>query len=66
MAAGVDEVALDAFGATLLGLKPEAVGFIGEAERSQLGRSDYQEPQAGRGRRLGGRLGAPGRNRRRV
>ena len=42
VAAGIDEVALDAFGASLLGLKPEAVGFIGEAERSGLGRSDYK------------------------
>ena len=42
VAAGGDEVALDAFGASLLGLEPEAVGFIGEAERAHLGRSDYR------------------------
>jgi uncharacterized protein (DUF362 family) len=42
VAAGVDEVALDAFGASLLGLKPEAVGFIIEAEKLGLGRSDYK------------------------
>ncbi len=42
VAAGVDEVALDAFGASLLGLAPADVGAIAEAERRKLGRSDYK------------------------
>jgi len=42
VAVGVDEVALDAFGCTLLGLTPTAVGFVAEAARRGLGRADYQ------------------------
>jgi uncharacterized protein (DUF362 family) len=42
LAASTDEVALDAFGAGLLGLKPDAVGFIGEGERAGLGVADYR------------------------
>jgi uncharacterized protein (DUF362 family) len=38
--AGVDPVLLDAWGARQLGLEPAALGFIVEAERRGLGRSD--------------------------
>ena len=37
VAAGTDQVAIDAFGATLLGLKPEDVGYIVEANARKLG-----------------------------
>ncbi|MCC7385877.1 MAG: DUF362 domain-containing protein [Deltaproteobacteria bacterium] len=40
--AGVDEVALDAFGATLLGLRGEDLAFLREAEKLGLGRIDYR------------------------
>ncbi|MFH0901869.1 MAG: DUF362 domain-containing protein [Pseudomonadota bacterium] len=40
--AGVDEVALDAYGATLLGLDPQDVGFIVEGEKQGLGKADYK------------------------
>jgi len=42
IAAGVNEVALDAFGATLLDLDPMAVEFIAEAERRGLGTADFR------------------------
>ncbi len=42
VAAGVDEVALDAFGATLFGLSPAEVGSITAAEKLGLGTSDYE------------------------
>jgi uncharacterized protein (DUF362 family) len=42
IAAGMDEVALDAFGCTLLGLKPESVGFVIEGQKAGLGRPDYK------------------------
>lgn len=42
VAVSTDEVALDAFGAGLIGLSPEAVGFIGEGEKAGLGRADFK------------------------
>jgi uncharacterized protein (DUF362 family) len=42
VAAGVDQVAMDAYGATLLGLRPAEIGFISEAQRRGLGTMDYQ------------------------
>lgn len=42
VAAGVDEVALDAFGCTLLGLDPATVGFVVEGARRGLGRADFK------------------------
>jgi uncharacterized protein (DUF362 family) len=39
--AGTDQVAVDAFGATLLGHKPGEVGHIAEAARRKLGTLDY-------------------------
>jgi len=42
VAAAVDPVALDAFGASLLGLAPAEVAFIVEAEKAGLGRSDWR------------------------
>lgn len=40
--AAVDQVAVDAFGASLLGLAPADVGFITEAEKAGIGRSDFR------------------------
>ena len=42
VAAGTDEVALDAFGATLLGLEPSNVGFIIEGMKAGLGTPRWQ------------------------
>jgi uncharacterized protein (DUF362 family) len=42
IAASGDEVALDAFGASLLGLEPTAVGSIALGEQAGLGRADYK------------------------
>lgn len=42
IAAGVDEVALDAFGATLLGLTAGDVGSIAEGMKAGLGTSDWK------------------------
>jgi len=42
VAVGVDEVALDAFGAELLGADRSEVGFIAEGEKAGLGVSDYR------------------------
>ena len=42
IAAGMDEVALDAFGATLLGLTAQAVASIAAGEAAGLGRADYR------------------------
>ncbi len=42
VAAGSDEVAIDAFGVTLLGRKPEEIAFIGLAEKKGLGTADYR------------------------
>ncbi|MDZ7263194.1 MAG: DUF362 domain-containing protein [candidate division KSB1 bacterium] len=41
--AGADPVAVDAYGATLFGLKPENLGFLQEAQRRNLGRMDIQK-----------------------
>jgi uncharacterized protein (DUF362 family) len=40
--AGVDQVAVDAFGATLLGLKPQDIGYIVEASNRKLGTMDFE------------------------
>ncbi len=40
--AGVDPVAIDAFGGTLLGLTPDDLPHIAQAERLGLGRRDWQ------------------------
>lgn len=42
VAVAVDQVAIDAFGAELLGLTPSEVGFIVEAEKAGLGVSDWK------------------------
>lgn len=42
LAASTDEVALDAWGITLLGVTREAAQFIDEAEKAGLGKSDYK------------------------
>jgi uncharacterized protein (DUF362 family) len=42
VAAGTDEVALDAFGATLLGLDPNNVGFVIEGMKAGLGTPHWQ------------------------
>jgi uncharacterized protein (DUF362 family) len=42
VAAGVDQVAVDAFGATILGLKPADIGAVVEGHRRGLGTMDYQ------------------------
>ncbi|MBN1959706.1 MAG: DUF362 domain-containing protein [Deltaproteobacteria bacterium] len=42
IAAGIDEVALDAFGATLLERSPDELSFIAVGEKAGLGRSDYK------------------------
>jgi uncharacterized protein (DUF362 family) len=39
---GVDQVAIDAFGSTLFGLKPDALGYVREGVRSGLGRADIE------------------------
>ena len=41
VAAGTDQVALDAFASTLLGHKPESIGHILEASKRGLGTIDY-------------------------
>jgi uncharacterized protein (DUF362 family) len=43
--AGVDQVAVDAVGATLLGLKPQDVGYIVEANARRLGTINFQSLQ---------------------
>ena len=42
IAASADEVALDAFGLTLLGVKTDDVAFIAEAEKAGLGKADWK------------------------
>ncbi len=42
VAAGTDQVAIDAFGATLLGLKPQDVGYIVEAGARKLGTMAFE------------------------
>jgi len=41
VAAGTDQVAIDAFGASLLGHTPDAIGYIVEAAARGLGTADY-------------------------
>ncbi len=42
IAVGTDQVAVDAFGATLLGLKPPDIGYIKEADSRGMGRMDFE------------------------
>jgi uncharacterized protein (DUF362 family) len=42
IAVSSDEVALDAFGAGLLGLSPTSLGFIVEAQKAGLGTSEWR------------------------
>ena len=42
VAAGIDIVALDAWGAELMGKKPEEVGTIVKGEEAGLGKIDYR------------------------
>jgi uncharacterized protein (DUF362 family) len=42
VAAGTDQVAVDALGATLLGAKPSDIGHIVEAQARGLGKMDYE------------------------
>jgi uncharacterized protein (DUF362 family) len=42
VAAGVDQVAMDACGAALLGLRPAEIGYISEAHLRGLGTMDFQ------------------------
>jgi uncharacterized protein (DUF362 family) len=39
--AGTDQVAIDAFGASLLSLRPEQIPYIAEAARRGLGTANY-------------------------
>jgi uncharacterized protein (DUF362 family) len=41
VAASVDQVAIDAWAATLLGQKPEQIGYVAEAARRGLGALDF-------------------------
>jgi uncharacterized protein (DUF362 family) len=41
--AGVDPVAVDAYGVRFLGLKPEAVGMIPRSEKHGLGTANMEE-----------------------
>jgi uncharacterized protein (DUF362 family) len=45
VAAGIDQVAVDAFGATLLGLKAQDVGYIVEASNRRLGTMAFESLQ---------------------
>jgi uncharacterized protein (DUF362 family) len=40
--AGVDQVAVDAFGATLLGMRPQDINYIVEASNRKLGTMDFE------------------------
>ncbi len=42
VAAGTDQVAIDAFGATLLGYRPEEIGYIVEGNARRLGTSNFE------------------------
>jgi len=42
VAAGTDQVAIDAFGATMLGLKPQEIGYVVEAHARGLGTMDFE------------------------
>jgi len=43
--AGIDQVAVDSFGATLLGLKPQDIGYIVEASNRRLGTMTFESLQ---------------------
>ena len=45
VAAGVDQVPVDSFGATLLGLNPQDVGYILEAGNRRLGTMAFETLQ---------------------
>ena len=45
VAAGVDQVAVDAFGASLLGYKPESIGYVVEGNRRGLGAIQFESLQ---------------------
>jgi uncharacterized protein (DUF362 family) len=42
VAAGTDQVAIDAFGATLLGYKPQEIGYVLEGNARRLGTIDFE------------------------
>jgi uncharacterized protein (DUF362 family) len=42
VAAGVDQVAVDALGASLLGYQPESIGYVAEANRRGLGAIQFE------------------------
>ena len=42
LVAGVDQVAVDAVGATLLGYKPDSIGYIAQGNARGLGTSDFK------------------------
>lgn len=42
VAASIDQVAIDAFGATLLGHKPQDIGYVLEAHNRKLGTMDFE------------------------
>ena len=42
VAAGTDQVAIDAFGATLLGYKPQEIGYVVEGHARRLGTIDFE------------------------
>jgi hypothetical protein len=41
LVAGVDQVAVDALGATLLGYKPESIGYIAQGNARGLGAINF-------------------------
>jgi len=45
LAAGTDIVALDAFGAEILGRKPDQIGSIVKGQQAGLGTMDYRSLQ---------------------
>ena len=48
VAAGTDQVAIDAFGATLLGCNPQEIGYIVEGNARRLGAIDFESLKPGR------------------
>jgi uncharacterized protein (DUF362 family) len=42
VAAGIDQVAIDAFGATLLGARPQDIGYVAEGHARRLGVMDFE------------------------
>ena len=45
VAAGVDQVAVDALGASILGYKPESIGYVAEGNRRGLGAIHFESLQ---------------------